>query len=302
MTALRALEVAGLVLGKRVLVTGATGGVGRIAIQLARESGAHVTALVRDAAASRELLRRSRCRRRRREPRGRLRPDHRRGRWRDVRPRHRARRPARHRRQHRDPGRRRDGHVPGGPVRPGEGGEDLHAEPLRRARLPRQRGRRPRPALRAHGRGATGRPDRARSLMARACPSARRPPGAPHRRQGRAPRRLIRMKAVVYDRYGPPDVLRIEDVERPVPKEDEVLVRIHATTVTRSDCGARGADPFFARFFTGLSDRSTGSSATSWPGRSRQSAQPSPSSRSATASSAWRRARTPSSSASARAT
>jgi NADPH:quinone reductase len=57
MTALRALEVAGLVVGKRVLVTGATGGVGRIAIQLAHESGAHVTALVRDAAAAHELLR-----------------------------------------------------------------------------------------------------------------------------------------------------------------------------------------------------------------------------------------------------
>jgi NADPH:quinone reductase len=57
LTALRALQVAGLVLGKRVLVTGATGGVGRIAIQLARESGAHVTALVRDAAASQRLLR-----------------------------------------------------------------------------------------------------------------------------------------------------------------------------------------------------------------------------------------------------
>jgi NADPH:quinone reductase-like Zn-dependent oxidoreductase len=57
MTALRALEVAGLVLGKRVLVTGATGGVGRIAIQLARESGARVTALVRDAAAAQVLLR-----------------------------------------------------------------------------------------------------------------------------------------------------------------------------------------------------------------------------------------------------
>jgi NADPH2:quinone reductase len=57
MTALRALEVAGLLLGKRVLVTGATGGVGRMAIQLARESGAHVTALVRDTAASQQLLR-----------------------------------------------------------------------------------------------------------------------------------------------------------------------------------------------------------------------------------------------------
>ena len=57
LTALRTLEAAGLVLGKRVLVTGATGGVGRIAIQLAGASGAHVTALVRDAVASRELLR-----------------------------------------------------------------------------------------------------------------------------------------------------------------------------------------------------------------------------------------------------
>jgi NADPH2:quinone reductase len=58
MTALRALEVAGLVLGKRVLITGATGGVGRMAIQLARESGAHVTAFVRNAATSTGLLRR----------------------------------------------------------------------------------------------------------------------------------------------------------------------------------------------------------------------------------------------------
>jgi NADPH:quinone reductase-like Zn-dependent oxidoreductase len=60
------------------------------------------------------------------------------------------------------------------------------------------------------------------------------------------------MKAVVFDRYGPPEVLRVEDVERPVPKEDEILVRIHATTVNRTDCGWRGAKPFFARFFTGI--------------------------------------------------
>jgi NADPH:quinone reductase-like Zn-dependent oxidoreductase len=50
------------------------------------------------------------------------------------------------------------------------------------------------------------------------------------------------MKAVVYDRYGPPDVLRLEDVERPVPKDDEVLVKIHAATVNRLDVHTREAN------------------------------------------------------------
>ena len=58
LTALRALEAAGLLLAKRVLVTGANGGVGRFAIQLARESGARVSALVRDVGASAALLHR----------------------------------------------------------------------------------------------------------------------------------------------------------------------------------------------------------------------------------------------------
>ena len=60
------------------------------------------------------------------------------------------------------------------------------------------------------------------------------------------------MKAVVHDRYGPPDVLRLEDVERPVPGEDQLLVRIHATTVNRTDCGFRSAELFITRFFTGV--------------------------------------------------
>ena len=60
------------------------------------------------------------------------------------------------------------------------------------------------------------------------------------------------MRAVVCDRYGPAEVQRIEEVERPVPKEDEVLVKIHATTVTRTDCGIRAAEPFFIRLFFGL--------------------------------------------------
>jgi NADPH:quinone reductase-like Zn-dependent oxidoreductase len=50
------------------------------------------------------------------------------------------------------------------------------------------------------------------------------------------------MKAVLYDRYGPPEVLRLADVERPVPKEDEVLVRVHATTVNRLDVHTREAN------------------------------------------------------------
>jgi len=60
------------------------------------------------------------------------------------------------------------------------------------------------------------------------------------------------VRAVVYDRYGPPEVQRLAEVERPVPKDDEVLIKIHATTVTRTDCGLRSAEYFISRFVTGL--------------------------------------------------
>jgi NADPH:quinone reductase-like Zn-dependent oxidoreductase len=50
------------------------------------------------------------------------------------------------------------------------------------------------------------------------------------------------MRAVVYDRYGSPDVLRLADVERPVPTDNEVLVRVNATTVNRFDTATREAN------------------------------------------------------------
>jgi len=50
------------------------------------------------------------------------------------------------------------------------------------------------------------------------------------------------MKAILYDRYGPPDVLHIEQVAKPEPKEDELLVKVHAVAVTRADCATRDAN------------------------------------------------------------
>jgi len=63
---------------------------------------------------------------------------------------------------------------------------------------------------------------------------------------------MLQMKAVVHDRYGPPDVLRIEDVPKPVPAPDEILVRVRATGVTRSDAHLRAGQPFVSRLQSGL--------------------------------------------------
>jgi len=60
------------------------------------------------------------------------------------------------------------------------------------------------------------------------------------------------MRAVVNTRYGSPDVIQIKDVPRPEPGAGEVLVRVHATTVNRTDCGMLRARPFVVRLFFGL--------------------------------------------------
>ena len=51
------------------------------------------------------------------------------------------------------------------------------------------------------------------------------------------------MKAAVHTRYGPPDVVRIAEVDKPAVTDHEVLVKVHATTVNRTDCGFRAARP-----------------------------------------------------------
>ncbi len=60
------------------------------------------------------------------------------------------------------------------------------------------------------------------------------------------------MKAIVYTKYGSPEVLKLEDIEKPVPKENEVLIKVQASTVTATDCVFRKGEPKFSRLFTGI--------------------------------------------------
>ena len=60
------------------------------------------------------------------------------------------------------------------------------------------------------------------------------------------------MRAIINTVYGPPEVVKLLEVEKPVPKYNEVLIKIHASTVNRTDCGFRSAEYFISRFFSGL--------------------------------------------------
>jgi NADPH:quinone reductase-like Zn-dependent oxidoreductase len=76
------------------------------------------------------------------------------------------------------------------------------------------------------------------------------------------------MRAVVHDRYGPPDVLRVADVEQPVPKDEEVLVSVHASTVTRGDTmRVRSVQYGFLRVFSGITRPRRTSIGTEFAGR-----------------------------------
>jgi NADPH:quinone reductase-like Zn-dependent oxidoreductase len=60
------------------------------------------------------------------------------------------------------------------------------------------------------------------------------------------------MKAAVYTRYRPPDVVQIADVEKPVPKDDEVLIKVRAASVNPLDCGELKGVPYIFRIVFGL--------------------------------------------------
>ena len=60
------------------------------------------------------------------------------------------------------------------------------------------------------------------------------------------------MKAIEYAKYGVPEVLQIKNVEKPIPKDNEVLIKIYATTVTATECTFRKGNPYMSRLFTGL--------------------------------------------------
>ena len=60
------------------------------------------------------------------------------------------------------------------------------------------------------------------------------------------------MKAAIHTKYGAPEVVEVLEIDKPVPNDNEILLKVHASTVTRTDCGFRSAEYFISRFWSGL--------------------------------------------------
>ena len=60
------------------------------------------------------------------------------------------------------------------------------------------------------------------------------------------------MRAIINTKYGSPEVVKLMEIEKPAPKDNEVLIKVYVTTVNRTDCGFRSASYFITRLYSGL--------------------------------------------------
>jgi NADPH:quinone reductase-like Zn-dependent oxidoreductase len=74
------------------------------------------------------------------------------------------------------------------------------------------------------------------------------------------------MKAIITTKYGPPEVLQLKDIEKPVPKKNEVLIQIRAASVTAADTMMRKGSPWLGRLFIGLTKPKNPISGTGFSG------------------------------------